>query len=86
MSVIEGRGITEFPGETTGIIREFTKTATVLAAVAMHSGFVETPEGNMAFESGDYIVSDNPPTHCWPVKKAVFEATYIKTNHDGAQP
>jgi hypothetical protein len=74
--LIEGQGITEFPGHGTAQIGEYAKTATVLAAVAMQDGVVNTPEGKMSFKAGDFIVTDNPPTHCWPVKREVFQATY----------
>jgi hypothetical protein len=53
----------------------------VLAAMATDFGTilqVVPPYGDnlVAFNPGDYIVSDNPPTHAWVVKAAVFEASY----------
>lgn len=57
---------------------EFRKTATVLARKVDYQFTVLTPEGEMNGEPGDYIVTDNPPTHAWPVRGSVFEATYVK--------
>ena len=76
---INGKGITpEFwGGPETGYPQEYRKTATVFATPALTDGEIETPEGVMRFAAGDYIVTDNPPTHAWPVKRAVFEATYV---------
>ena len=34
------------------------------------------PEGTMQPQTGDYLVSDDPPTHLWPVRREVFERTY----------
>ena len=56
---------------------EYRKTATVLAVQARDPGIVFTPEGPMEFHAGDYIVTDNPPTHAWPVKAHIFESTYV---------
>lgn len=77
--MIEGRGIRVHPAagfETP--IREYRKTATVFAAQASASGVITTPEGQMSFDAGDYIVTDNPTTHAWPVKRDVFESTYVE--------
>ena len=71
---LEGRGITAHPSG--GYALPYRKTATVLAVDTVMGGVVRTPEGDMAFEAGDYLVSDDPPTHLWPVKRAVFERTY----------
>jgi hypothetical protein len=30
----------------------------------------------MTFKAGDYLLTDDPPTHVWPVDKAVFERTH----------
>lgn len=54
----------------------YRKTATVLACKTMEDGEIVTPEGVMRYRAGDWIVSDNPPTHVWPVKKDIFEATH----------
>lgn len=56
--------------------KRYRKTATVLAAIAERDGIIETPEGDMQFHKGDYIVTDDPPTHSWPVHKETFESTY----------
>lgn len=71
---IDGRQIDRHP--VSKGIAQYVKTGTVLASPAPSDGLVHTPEGSMAFSKGDYIVTDDPPTHCWPVRKAVFEATY----------
>lgn len=55
---------------------EYRKTATVLARPIDYPAIVRTPEGDMEMEAGDYLVTDNPPTHAWPVRRDVFEATY----------
>lgn len=70
---IEGRNITEHPDHHAA---EYRKVSTVLAAPAHMAGEVETPEGRMAFKEGDYLVTDNPPTHLWPVRRDVFERTH----------
>lgn len=56
---------------------EYRKTATVLAVQIDYAATVRTPEGDMAMQPGDYLVTDNPATHAWPVKREVFEATYV---------
>lgn len=56
---------------------EFRKTSTVFAVRAEEDGFIDTLEGPMEYKSGEhYIVSDNPPTHVWPVRADIFERTY----------
>ena len=57
-------------------VQRFRKIATVLAERQTLGGQVVTPEGVMSYEAGDYLVTDNPPTHVWPVKRAIFEATH----------
>jgi hypothetical protein len=77
--VIDGRHLYgRHPGQYPA---EYRKTATVLATVAPQAGVVATPEGEMSFDAGDYLVTDNPPTHAWPVKRDVFERTYVQV-HD----
>jgi len=49
---------------------------TVIAKQIDYRAIVRFDEGDMAAEPGDYIVTDNPPTHAWPVQRDVFEATY----------
>jgi hypothetical protein len=74
-NVIEGRDIFKHPF---GTVATYSKTATVLAAQADNPGIVKTPEGDMTFQAGDYIVTDNPPSHVWPVRQQVFESTYVE--------
>lgn len=54
----------------------YRKTATVLAARMREPFEVDTPEGRMSADADDYLVTDDPPTHAWPVKRAVFERTH----------
>jgi hypothetical protein len=72
---IEGRGISTHP--LSPYAGRWRKVATVLAVQADEGGYVSTPEGNMTYEAGDYIVTDDPPTHAWPVRGSVFEATHV---------
>lgn len=74
---INGRDVQgQHPMRRYGLPKEYAKTATVLAVQAHEDGLVMTPEGAMMFEQGDYILTDNPPTHAWPVRREVFESTY----------
>lgn len=52
------------------------KTATVLAVRIPVPFEVDTPEGRMSADADDYLVTDDPPTHAWPVKREVFERTH----------
>lgn len=54
----------------------FIKVTPVAAYIVDYDGVVRTPEGDMEFSVGDYICTDVPSTHSWPVKKDVFERTY----------
>lgn len=77
---IEGRNIdvAEFTNGST----KYRKTATTVLARQWPVPFaVHTPEGVMNGEAGDYLVSDDPPTHAWPAKREIFEAT-----HEFAKP
>lgn len=76
-NMIMGRHVDRHPlsGQDGGL-GVYVKDASVLAAQAMISGIVETPEGQMTFQPGDWIVTDNPPTHAWPVRDQVFRDTY----------
>jgi len=56
--------------------QRYRKVGYVWAERQVTAGQVETPEGTMTYEAGDYIVADSPPTHVWPVKAAIFERTY----------
>lgn len=74
---IEGRDpeiAAEFAAEAES--REYRKTATVFARQHPIPFAVHTPEGVMEGEAGDYLVTSNPPTHMWPVRREIFEATY----------
>ena len=72
---IDGRNISKHPLDADAI--GYRKIGTVLAAEVQHDGVVFTPEGEMQFHAGDYIITDNPVTHAWPCKKEVFERTYV---------
>ena len=63
---------------------EYVKTATVLAMPLTYPSIIQTPEGEMTANAGDYLVTDNPPTHAWPVKREVFERTYVAVTSKGA--
>jgi len=80
-NVIEGRHIDRHPMSDRMGLAVFAKGTTVIAGQASIAGTIKTPEGDMRFQAGDYIVTDNPPTHVWPVRQQVFEATYNKL-HD----
>lgn len=79
---IQGQKITEHPFKDDPFLDEYKKIATVLAIDVMEDGIVYTPEGEMRFEAGDYIVTDNLPTHAWPVRRDVFEKTYARVPSD----
>ena len=72
-----GRGLSAYPFSAITPAK-YVKTATVLAAAAPCDGEVDTPEGVMRYREGDYIVTDNPPTHAWPVQRDVFLRTHRK--------
>ena len=73
---IDGRYLTEHPlGE--GAAEVYSKVGTVLAVQAPISGVVVTPEGEMRYQAGDWILTDNPPTHAWPVQDQIFRNTYV---------
>lgn len=76
-NVIQGQRIDRHPfSDREAELGVYLKGSTVIAAQAMQAGVVKTPEGEMRFQAGDYIVTDNPPTHAWPVRQQVFEQTY----------
>ena len=55
----------------------YRKVGVVHAALASVDGTIETLEGTLEYKAGEhYIVSDDPPTHIWPVRRDIFEATY----------
>lgn len=76
MTELDGRN-PEVAQSTMAVANEYAKVANVYAIEANTSGHIWTPEGLMAFEAGDMIVSDIPPTHMWPVKREVFDRTYV---------
>lgn len=78
-NVINGRDIFKHPFNVDGGLPTsvYSKTGTVIAGQADNPGIVKTPEGDMTFQAGDYIVTDNPVTHAWPVRQQVFESTYV---------
>jgi len=56
----------------------YKKLGVVHATLAFEDGEVETPEGFMAYKAEEhYLVSDEPPTHVWPVRRDIFESTYV---------
>jgi hypothetical protein len=57
----------------------YRKVAVVHAVLAKEDGMIETLEGTMEYQKDQhYIVSDDPPTHIWPVRRDIFEATYAR--------
>ena len=85
-NTIEGQFIDHHPfNEGVGV---YVKGASVLAAQADQAGVINTPEGRMTFQAGDWILTDNPPTHAWPVRQQVFEATFSLSHRleDGQYP
>lgn len=76
-NLIHGRHVDRHPLPE-GEVAIYAKHGTVLAGQAQQAGLIETPEGQMTFQPGDWIVTDNPPTHAWPVRDQVFRDTYNK--------
>jgi hypothetical protein len=56
---------------------EYRKVATVRARPVDHAFVVHTLEGTMLGQPGDYLCV-GPAGEFWPVKKAIFEATYVE--------
>lgn len=80
-------GITPSVVETMMAVADrFEKTGTVRAITAGQAGSIVTPEGTMRFGPGDMIVSDEPPTHAWPVRRDIFERTYRQIADAVGQP
>ena len=79
-----------------GVAVRYHKVALVWAFPLSETLDIDTPEGTMHADIGDYLVSDDPPTHLWPVKREVFERTYesqaewasfgLKPTEPGAEP
>jgi hypothetical protein len=80
-NVIAGQSIDRHPLSDKMPLAIYGKAGTVIAGQAQIAGVIKTPEGDMRFQAGDWILTDNPPTHAWPVRGAVFEITYDKL-HD----
>jgi hypothetical protein len=59
-----------------GPVGRFRKTTPILARQINDEVTVVTPEGSMDAQPGDWIASDDPPTHLWPIRAEVFERTY----------
>lgn len=57
--------------------REYRKVAVVKAGQAIRGGIMATLEGDHTFEEGDYICGPGAGGEFWPVKRAIFEATYV---------
>lgn len=57
-------------------IREYRKTATVLAGQATEAGVIKTLEGNHTYQAGDYICGPGAAGEYWPVRRDIFESTY----------
>lgn len=74
----DARAFMEADSMEASLPTEYRKTATVLARQIDVDVTIATPEGEMMAHPGDYIASDNPPTHLWPIRREVFEATYIE--------
>lgn len=55
----------------------YRKTATAKAKQFMMPFRVETPEGVMTGDAGDYVL-EGPAGEQWPVKREIFEATYVE--------
>jgi hypothetical protein len=84
---INGSNIDRHPFAEDQRIDIYFKDVSVLASQAPQAGVIVTPEGEMTFQAGDYILTDNPPSHAWPVRQQVFETTYqleknLPTNQD----
>ena len=55
---------------------EYKKVATVMAKQMDEDFEVETLEGTMKGKAGDYLCQ-GPAGEEWPIKKGIFEATYV---------
>lgn len=72
---IDGRISAKEDRVTPGPLTEFRKTATTFAVKVREPFEVETEEGTMQGAAGDYFCV-GPAGEAWPVKAAIFEATY----------
>jgi hypothetical protein len=75
-NLIHGRSVDRHPLANVVELGRYAKHGTVIAGEAPQSGVIDTPEGQMTFQPGDFIVTDDPPTHAWPVRGDVFKDTY----------
>ena len=84
---IDGKSLTahplatrEAPAPAPRRYRHVTRGVTVLAALATDFGSVNVGGGDpwQAFIPGDMIVTDDPPTHAWPVAAEVFAREYVE--------
>lgn len=64
--------------------REYRKVATVKAGKAIQGGTIPTLEGDHTFEAGDYICGPGAAGEFWPVRRDIFEATYVPAEGDQA--
>jgi hypothetical protein len=72
---IDGRIQAKSSRVTPGPLTEYRKTATTLAVKIGEAFEVHTEEGIMRAAAGDYLCT-GPAGEAWPVKAAIFEATY----------
>ena len=57
---------------------EYRKVATVLAVQLESDAEIETREGWLQANKGDYlVVNTQDRTYPWPVRKEIFEKTYV---------
>ena len=78
---IEGRSLSEHPLAQAAQPALYSKVGTVLVVEAPIGGVIVTPEGEMRYQAGDFILTDNPPTHAWPVQAQTFRNTYRAVNY-----
>jgi hypothetical protein len=72
---IDGRIAAAAKRVTPGPLTEYRKTASTLAVCVSEPFEVDTEEGVMRGAAGDYLCV-GPAGEAWPVKAAIFEATY----------
>jgi hypothetical protein len=77
---IEGALVDRHPMSDGGKVELWSKSATVLAVEAPIGGVIMTRDGERRFQAGDFIVTDNPPTHAWRIGALEFKATHHKVN------
>lgn len=62
-------------------VREFASNQPVIFGDKFNYHDIETLEGTMLFEDGDYLIK-NQTGECYVCKKDVFEKTYKEVNND----